>query len=310
MDLVLKTLSIQSLIIMSRTNQLYNILTQDRLKSIPDHIYVNSFMKVDSTVYRGTLDHTLTIDYLKTHYDVTPYNTHHLVKFKNTHIAIFSNHVTICTKGYKIHLKSLFNIDFEPIYNIFQINMKSHFTVKNPHPISFYTIHQYMTEFFPDNSIIQVFQNRIKIQQPCRFNILIEKNKIRCFITCDSFSLARINYEFVMNIIKMGLYHNNMDYYARKNKIELLREALKHDRSTYFIKGWLGQYMINILNRKYDEFFDTLVVDKRIMLDKYRKVSLIKNKLVYRFWLLKNICQNKIVNDNVLDIIHDYRLIL
>ena len=139
----------------------------------------------------------------------------------------------------------------------------------------------------------------------CRFRIKVLKNKIRCTITTKNYASTQIDYEHIMNIFHDVLYHNNMIKYFKLNDICQLKKSLQHYRTSSFIQCRLGSYMTNILRNNQYVFFDVLITDSRVKLDKYK--TLVKDKLIYRCWLLKELCL--VEYDNLIDIIHYYQLI-
>ncbi len=328
---VIKSLPIRSLIIMSRVNHVCHLLTHEKLKTISDKKFVKTFMAVDSTVWKGYLDPRITNHYLSPTF-IGPC----ILKFPDHEIAIYNNRlifdvIIVCKKDKPLYLQSLLNVPNIIINNnsiqlLHQVNMKSNFNIKNKYSISSRLLYQYIKHYFPDGTVIQVenvnqltdinqilnycdnneLKAKIKIRHDgCIFHLIVNKNKIYCSIKSRSYSLTRINYEHIINMLYDILYHNNMIKYYKLNDITQLKTSVQHYRSSSFIKCHLGGYMSAILKNKQDLYFDHLITDPRVKLNKYK--ILVKDQLIYRCWLLKQWCI--IDYDNLIDIIHYYQLI-
>lgn len=343
MEHVLEKLPIKSIILLSRVSQFYNLLTVSLLNKIPDRNYVREFLKVKSTVWKAILHPKLTVDYLINHPNIiklTEYDQYFVLNFDRVYICLYKYHFyyfgstrsPYLNIGYKsnIDLKVLLNIDFNPIKILDQMRIKSYFNINNSYLISCQLVHDYLLDYFPADTIISVqaiaecdskigndivkyaddhaLEVKIRVKADADyFHLTINKHKISCSIRCKNDQLTRINYEYIMNIIKSSLYHNNMVNAAMTNNIKLLKQYLKHERSLSFIKCYLGQYL---LISKNDLFFDQFITDNRIKLYRYRNNQYIKPKLLYRFWLIKELGAGKIDHDNIIDVTHYYKLIL
>ncbi len=132
------------------------------------------------------------------------------------------------------------------------------------------------------------------------FNIYID-NGIKCLIFAHNDVNLRLDYEYLMSVLNFALYHNKTKY----ANIDLLKKLLLSDHATRFINTYIGAHMKYILNKN-DLTFDHLATDKRVKLYKYIKIEKLKDKLIYRYWLM---CQMDILKDNRYDI-HGYSKLL
>jgi hypothetical protein len=144
--------------------------------------------------------------------------------------------------------------------------------------------------------------------------IKIHKYNITCSTYSHSPLSVRVDYEFLTILLKDALMKNNMYYIANlietKDKyITMLKKQLYKYQSSYFIKGHLGNYLKYLGHYKNDVTFNHLIIDKRVKLDKYVNIDYVKDKILYRFWLISHICK-PIVYDNMIDVCKTYRELL
>lgn len=325
MDIVVKKLSIQLLIIFSRVSQYHHLLSHQILLTKNNKQYVQEFMKIDAILWSGTLNPKLTINTIiakENDVFINPYlkrakqrQNNYSLHFDKVAMGMIGNKVMIHVKyGESINYKKLFNVSFQPIYNLQPETVRCHCTIKNDYRISIHLLYKYICGWFTIDTVrigtVDIHHNIIYIKHDgCKMNLFIKNNTIIFSISSKNYELVRINYEFLINIIKDILHINNMHHYMIKNDIKSLTSLLTHDRSTDFIKGHLGSYLTNILKRHHDSFFDRLIIDKRVKLEKYIQIVDVKHKILYRFWIIKQICC-PLVNDNMLDVCYLYRQLL
>jgi hypothetical protein len=146
--------------------------------------------------------------------------------------------------------------------------------------------------------------------------IKIDKYNITCSTYSHSPLSVRADYEFLTILLKDALMKNNMHYIAnlinikyQDKYITMLKKQLSKYQSTDFIKGHLGNYLKYLGHYKNDITFNYLILDKRVKLDKYVKIDYVKDKILYRFWLISHICK-PIVYDNMIDVCKTYRELL
>lgn len=302
--------SIRSLIILSRVNHHYHSLCKWIILQKLDIQVLAEFTTIKQ------------LDYMKP-----------VVKNDNLHIGGF------CEFDANDIIKEL---DF---YQIYIEYIKIEFKIHNTYIINHKRIYDALLEFFNQAMNQSVYlihdKNKIIIQKDINkqleynyqhglssqlyitgdlYNhpicIKIDDHNITCSSSSHSPIGVRADYEHLTMLLKDALMKNNMYYIAIliKNKpknhyLSMLKRQLSKYQSTDFIKGYLGNYLKYLGQYKNDTIFNHLILDKRVKLNKYVRIDYVKDKVLYRFWLISHICQS-IDYDNMIDVCKIYRKLL
>jgi len=319
-------LPIRSLIILSRLNHHYNSFCLDLLSLKSDKDYLLEFTIITREYYQGILHPNLTIDYLSNHYDVI-YNKNikrYIMKINHHDFIIKNNTITML---YNDNFKNLFNTTYDPITNIHIKQIFNQFSFYNHAPISNHIIYKFIKNYFDRFNIMLKLEHgnfnetliyneinnttsKFKIRgEFININIHINRHRITCYCKSSNYNSLLLDYQYLTIIMKEALYYNNMYYLSNSKNLKTFQHQMEKCQFDHFVKGYLGNYLIQLGKCKNDLYFDQLITKSNVKLDKYCGISYVKNKLLYRCWLLKEIC-NSIDYDNIMDICQLYRQIL
>ena len=315
-SLILSKISIRLTIILSRLNHRYHDLCLDLLSLKTTEDYLLEFTNIQERLYEGTL--MLDIDYL----DNIIYNEftqRYHFQIDNHYFSVKNNKIVMKNN---INFQPLFNTPFNPITNIDIKKVSTRFSMYNTFLINHHTIYKFIKTFFRDYTILlygdgdkilnynynNQLQSKFKIisyQFYSKIYIYIDKYKMIFLCKANNYDTIWIDYQYITNFMKDALYYNNMYYLSNGKNVKYFNHYMKKERFDYFIKGDLGKYLRCLVHN--DLLFDQFILHPKVKLNKYCKY--IKDKLLYRFWLITQVC-NSIVNDNILDICKIYRKLI
>jgi hypothetical protein len=199
----------------------------------------------------------------------------------------------------------------------FHDNIYGTFNIKHYYVINHTIIYKHLKHWYDNYSEIYVIDDNMKYNYNeglkstinikmdySNLEIKIKKKGIKCLITAYNNATIRIDYEFITNILKEAIFISDMYNPWTIDNLPKLKYLLKQYRSTWFIKYYLSNYIKLIGKHNYHHIFNQLALDKRVDLKKYIKIDYVKDKLIYRCWLIKQLC--KIDYDNMIDICKIY----